>query len=403
VHEALTLTRHLIGRFGPRPSASAASRAVAEELAQEAAGFADKGWTESFTARPSAFLGWIRILVFLYAVAVILIWFNGFLPAALLTSLGLALMIGEFFLYREWLDPLFPRREGRNALAALEPTGPARGQLIVSGHHDSAQIFNFLAHQPQLYPVRVLGGIGALFLLFLTSWILVIWQAAAGSPAWSVTAATLFSFLFLLVGQLWWFAARQATPGAGDNLASTAAAWQTLRLAAGEKAAGNGLQCLRLVAASWDAEEAGLRGARAWATRHLDDDLALPTWNLNLECLYDPADFFFLTSDVNGSVRLSTELAGRCQRLLADLGHEAPCKPITFLAGGTDAAELARAGAAATTLMGMPWGNTNRSAVYHTPADLPETVSPSAVEAAIQLALALAGELDRELAERSSV
>lgn len=67
-------------------------------------------------------------------------------------------------------------------------------------------------------------------------------------------------------------------------------------------------------------------------------------------------------------------------------------KPIAFLTGGTDAGELARGGAQATCLVGMPWGNTNRSNLYHTPADVLSAVSPQAVGEA--LALDLAEELD---------
>jgi hypothetical protein len=125
--------------------------------------------------------------------------------------------------------------------------------------------------------------------------------------------------------------------------------------------------------------------------------LTLPTWNLNLECLYDDRELFLLTSDVNGTVQLSPELAGQCQRLLAGRGREAPVKPIAFLTGGTDAGELARGGAQATCLVGMPWGNNNRSNVYHTPADVLSAVSPEAVAAAMKLALDLTRELDNGL------
>lgn len=56
--------------------------------------------------------------------------------------------------------------------------------------------------------------------------------------------------------------------------------------------------------------------------------------------------------------------------------------------------------AKATSLIGMPWGNNDRSAVYHTPADVLESVDPAAVACAIQLALDLSDDLERELAER---
>ena len=133
------------------------------------------------------------------------------------------------------------------------------------------------------------------------------------------------------------------------------------------------------------------RGAQA------DDRFALPTWNLNLECLYDVDELFFLTSDVNGTIKLSAELAEQCRRLLAGRGRDVPAKPIAFLTGGTDAGELARGGAQATTLIGMPWGNTQRSSVYHTPGDVLAAVSAEAVGEAIALAIALVEELDNSL------
>lgn len=396
---ALRLTGRLIDAIGPRPSGSAASRRAADALQAEAASFADNAWREDFAVHPAAFLGWIRLLVLLHIAGVALLWLEVFWLAALLATTGIVILVGQFFFYRELLDPFYPRQTGRNVLAAVEPAGDVRGQLIVSGHHDSARVFNFLAHRPALYPWRVTGGLAIYALFLLACWALTLWTLLSGvAPDWSTAAATLFSLLLLWVGQLWWFASSESTPGAGDNLASTAAAWEVLRFIAQEKAAGRPLQHLRVIAASWDAEEAGLRGARAWVKAAAGDDrLALPTWNLNLECLYDERELFLLTSDVNGTVQLSPELAGQCQRLLAERGHEVPVKPIAFLTGGTDAGELARGGAQATTLIGMPWGNTNRSNVYHTPADVLGAVSPEGVATAIGLAVDLAEELDEQL------
>lgn len=399
---ALRLTGRLIDAFGPRPSGSPASRQTANALNKEATPFADRVWSEDFAVHPGAFLGWIRLLVLIYIAGLALLWLEVFWAAALLATAGLVVLIGQFFFYYALLDPFFPRRTGRNVLAVVEPRGEVRGQLIISGHHDSARIFNFLAHQPALYALRVTGGLAIYGLFLLTCWLLTLWMAATGAaPGWSAIAAAVFSVLLLWVGQLWWFASARSTPGAGDNLASTAAAWEALRHLAEQKAAGQGLSHLRVIAASWDAEEAGLRGARAWVKAgrdaQADDRLTLDTWNLNLECLYDVDELFFLTSDVNGTVKLSAELAGQCSRLLAGRGRDVPAKPIAFLTGGTDAGELARGGAQATTLIGMPWGNTQRSSVYHTPRDIVTAVSPEAVAAAIALAIDLAEELDNRL------
>lgn len=396
---ALRLAGRLLDAIGPRPSGSAASRQAADDLQAEAAQFADRAWREDFAVHPGAFLGWIRLLVLLYLAGVALLWLEVFWLAALLATAGVVILVAQFFFYRELLDPLYPRQTGRNVLAVVEPAGEILGQLIVTGHHDSARVFNFLAHRPALYPWRVTGGLVIYAFFLLACWVLALWTLFSGAaPGWSTAAAALFSLLLLWVGQLWWFASSESTPGAGDNLASSAAAWEVLRFIAQEKAAGRPLQHLRVLAASWDAEEAGLRGARAWVkAAPADDRLDLPTWNLNLECLYDAQALFLLTSDVNGTVQLSPELAGQCQRLLASRGREVPTKPIAFLTGGTDAGELARGGAQATCLMGMAWGNSNRSSVYHTPADVLSAVSAQAVAAAMGLAVDLAGELDAEL------
>ncbi len=397
----LDLTRRLIAACGPRPAGSDASRKCADALETEAKNFADRTATLDFTVHPGAFLGWIRVEVVLYALAVVCLWIGRPGLSALIVAAGLAIMTGQFFLYHEILDPLFPRRRGRNVWAEVEPEGEVRGELIISGHHDSARIFNFLVHQPALYPVRVMGGIGALVLLLPASGIPALAGFFGGDPAVAgrVTAGV-FSVLFLLVGQLWWFASSRHTDGAGDNLASSAVAWEFLRQAVDRRDAGQGMRHLRITAASWDAEEAGLRGARAWRRSRSGESPDHPVWNLNLECLYDPRDFFLLTSDINGSVSLSADLAGRCARLMADRGREdVPVKPVEFLTGGTDAAETARAGVRSTTLMGMPWGNSQRAAVYHTPEDTLEAVSADAVSAALDLARDLAEDLDRELAD----
>jgi aminopeptidase YwaD len=395
---ALALTGRMVNELGPRPSGSEKSRLAADALGRQASTFADNVASEDFSVHPKAFLGWIRILVCIYVFAVAMLWLGVHWIAALLTTLGLIILIGQFFLYREVIDWMFPEETGRNVIASVEPEKAPRGQLIISGHHDSAYVFNFLVDRPYLYPIRVMGGIISFVVLLVVCWVLTVWALLAGaSPGWSTYAAALFSLLFLLVGQLWWFASSEATPGAGDNLASSAAAWEALSVVAEQKALGLGLQYLRVVAASWDAEEAGLRGARHWAKKRDDGRLNLATWNLNLECLYDAGELFLLTSDVNGSVQLSQDLASRCQKLLADQGVEAPAKPIALLTGGTDAGEIARAGAEATSLIGMPWGNTSRSTVYHTPSDLPEAVDPEAVARAIRLALDLARDLDEAL------
>ena len=75
-----------------------------------------------------------------------------------------------------------------------------------------------------------------------------------------------------------------------------------------QKKNGQGLKYTRVVVASWDAEEAGLRGARAYLKAYLPELEAVKTYNFNLECMYDYKELGFLTSDLNAFVQLSESM-----------------------------------------------------------------------------------------------
>ncbi len=387
---ALDLTGKLIERFGPRLAGSEASLGCADALLAEARGAADKALAEDFRVHPGAFLGFIRVLVVLYLVSAPALFFAPALSAVLMT-VGIGILVFGFFLYREVLDPFFPGRTGRNVTAILEPVGPAKRQLIVSGHHDSARVFNFYIDRPEKYSLRVYGGIGS----FVVLWIASLAVAVLAPGPWVRAAVTIsFCLDFLLVVPLWNFAGSEGTPGAGDNLAASAVALELLREFRARRDAGRGLAGTRLLFVSFDAEEAGLRGARAWAKAHAAEIAGLPTFHYNMDCVYKAADARFLTSDINGSVKLSVPLAQACAAAAREAGVTAAVEPIAFLTGGTDAAETAKAGVRATTLIAMKWSNEERSGGYHTPSDDLSAVEPAAVELALAVGVRLTERLD---------
>jgi aminopeptidase YwaD len=393
---ALDLTARIIDETGPRLAGTEACKKGAAALAEAAGAVCDTVSTERFTVHPGAFLGFIRLLVVFYAGAVLCL---AFLPSAsaALSWAGVVVLVLEFFLYREAIDPFFPAREGLNVIGALEPRGKALRQVIVSGHHDSARIFNFYVDRPELFARRINSGIGTLALLALASTAL----ATVPAPfALRVALSAAFALGFMLVAPLWNFASREGTPGAGDNLASSAAALEIARLLRERRDTGEGLESTRIVFASFDAEEAGLRGARAFAKRRRAEFAALPTFAYNMDCIYRADKLRFLLSDLNCSVKLDAPVAELCRELAAEEGIAATTMPIAFLTGGTDAAELAKAGVRAASLIAMDWSGAARASAYHTPADTVDAVEPAALEAAIRIGLRFAlavekGRLDR--------
>ena len=392
---ALAFTRKIVEEFGPRLTGSDSCLRSADRILDEVRPFADNSGIERFEVHPGAFLGFIKVLVVIYALAA-----SGLAIAptasAVMSTAGIGILVFGFFLYRGVLDPFYPKKEGRNVVATLEPEGKAEAQVILSGHHDSARIFNFYVDKPERYSRRVYGGIGSVVALWLVS----VVAAAIPGIGWArIALALVFLACLPLVLPLWKFASDEGTPGAGDNMAATAIALEIFKEFAARRASGDGLKRTRLVFASFDAEEAGLRGARAFARGRKAEFAAVPTYAYNMDCIYNLADLRILVSDLNGFVKLDAGAVSRLAGLAAEEGIAAPTAPLAFLTGGTDAAELQAAGVNAVSLVAMRWGNDARSNAYHTPADTPDAVDPAAVEALIRFGVRFSLDTDRKIGD----
>ncbi|QMS85225.1 M28 family metallopeptidase [Candidatus Xianfuyuplasma coldseepsis] len=375
-NNALKNTQTIIDEFGPRLAGTSACLNAADAIASKMEAVTDKVEKEHFFLYQGAFLGWIRILVVLYLAGGVLLWLNQPLVTVILLVLGLLILVLQFFLYKPLLDRFYPKKTGCNVIGTIEPEQDVKRQIIVSGHHDSARIFNFFIHQPKLYNLRVTGGIGLIVLMLLVG----VFNVIVDLPTVELVLTIIVTAGFLLTGQMWFFASKNGTPGAGDNLIAS-----TMTLELGQYFKNNPLQHTRIIMASFDAEEEGLRGARAYAKTHKQEFQELDTTLLNVDCPYYLKDVFFLTSDINGSVELSTELAKDLVTIATQKGYPAKHQPIAFLTGGTDAAELAKVGVKATTLMAMPWNNNERASVYHTPHDTVDAIEIEAVQATLDI------------------
>lgn len=136
------------------------------------------------------------------------------------------------------------------------------------------------------------------------------------------------------------FASKEVSLGAGDNLISTCSIFQIGKYFSKEE---NRLKNTRLIVASFDGEEAGLRGSRSFfkefdKTRKENNDQS-KVWHYNIDCPHLKDHIFFLTSYINGTVKLSENMANHCVRIAQDLGIKAYAKPIEFMTGSTDVGE----------------------------------------------------------------
>ncbi len=376
--EVFDQTQEIIDRFGPRLAGDKSSHDAADFIYNEFAKNSDQVQKEAFHIHQGAFLGWIRILVFNYLLAIVFMWLDLAYISAILLIASVLILVLQFFLYKPLLDKFYPKKDAYNVVGIVEPKKEVKQQIIVSGHHDSARIFNFLTHQPKLYNLRTTGSIALVILMSVVS-LLVFLVPQVESI--SMYISIFFSISFILVGQMWFFASKKGTPGAGDNLVAS-----MIALSVGKHFKHvNPLKHTRVIMISFDAEEEGLRGARAYVKKHKDELKAIPTYLLNADCLYDEKELFFLTSDLNNFVQFDDDFVDEILNVAETQGRFAFKQPIAFLTGGTDAAEFAKEGIKATTLIGMPWTNDNRNQSYHTIHDTLENVNEDVVVYALDM------------------
>jgi len=394
--QALETTRSLIERFGGRLAGSEACRQAALCLQDEFSRICGPAQVrlEAFTTRPGAFTGFYRIDILLYCVGLVLLWLGQPLPAALLLVWMVFAAGLQFGYYVELYDRFYPRKTCYNVVAALEPQQPARRQVILSAHHDSAQELRFLKSSQKLYALkivvpdffRIMAGVFAIY------WAAYRVFVSGAGPAAAPPVTPWMLGLLSTVGLYFVFTkfslfSREAVPGAGDNLIASAMLLELARLFADPANPGHStLRDTRLVLVSFDAEEAGLRGARAFVRAHRAELAALPTLNLNIDSIYKVEDLQFLTSDLNSHVRLDRALAEDCVQIACAGGYPARLAVMRFGGGGTDAAELARAGVRAITMIAMHAGIVRDGLVYHTMQDTVDSIEPRAVEACLHVA-----------------
>jgi aminopeptidase YwaD len=396
--EIIAWTRRILEACGPRPAGSEACQKAAGLIAEDLKKHCDRTELQVFACHPLAFLGMSWLVAPLGIVAAALLFFGYPYSAGLVAFVAAAVGTAEFAYYRELVDKLFPKKKCTNVVGVIEPKGPAQRQIVVSAHHDSAFEFRYLRFKLLYVAVAGLTAFTVYAMPFVGGTVALLDVGFdVAPPVWMVRAmavlAAVSNLLFLF------FVKWKAVPGAGDNLVSCgmlvhAAAALRSRLAADPDA----LAGTRVILASCDAEEAGLRGSRAFVRDNRALLRDLPTVNLNLESFYQLKELSYLTSDINDTVKLSVPLGEAMAREAIADGLLLKPMRLHFGMGATDAAEFAKAGIPATCLLAIP---TNPFAegrqLYHTPHDVPENLEPAVIAAAARLILKM---IDRVAKDR---
>jgi hypothetical protein len=385
---ALKFTKKNVEDCNPRLAGSPGCKQCAEIINKELAQVCDSNQIETFDFHSGAFIGFMKVLSVSFLIIVICNFLGG---VWLYLATGLYILCwfsgwGEFVLYREYFDRFYPKKIGYNVFGKLEPAQTVTQQIIVGGHHDAALIFNFLEKHCKYYAVRIILGLACLIIFGGLLVIQSILQLFGQPPPFYASYLSYFliaSLVFTI--PFYFFVGNEVCPGAGDNLIACAIVLELAKFFRRQKLQGKQLQHTRIIFGSFDAEEEGLRGARAYVNAHKDELLKIPTFFINIDSVYHLKDLKCFTRELNGFRKSSKKLAKDCSQTAKKLGYSMPAVPITFGGGSTDGAEFARIGVEATCLLALPVEFIRDNLDYHSSRDTVDKIEPESVNALLKI------------------
>lgn len=386
---AFERVKTIINLFGPRLVGDESTHKAAEYIENDLKQYCDFTKSETFKCNPRAFLGWVRYSDIIYLIGVICAWFNFPMFGAVFGFLAVLNYVVEDVFFMKFSDPLYKSATGRNVYGIIEPLEETKQTVVFSGHHDSAYIFGFYEFLPNLFLIRAaLGLLTPLFLavgMFIEMYLLYAnnqsqFDFFGQTPSFMRKMNIFFAFYTFIAMSSWNFVKDEGTPGAGDNLIAS-----SIGIEIAKHFSKNKLKHTRLVIVSFDGEEAGLRGSRAFWNAHAKEFVNCT--NFNVDSPFFLKEFTLLKSDINGFLPLDKQMCDEIVEIGKKNDIKVQQKDLLFLLGGTDAAEAARHGIKATTLIGLPWTVGDYDPVYHTNLDIPENVEPEAVSGVLTLAL----------------
>ena len=359
--------------------------------------YCEKTEIEDFTLHRQGFMGFIPFTVCMGVASVFVNWFGKPLIAFIMCILAFIPLIFEFLMYKEFDDFLFPKQTSHNLIGTKAPKGEVKQRIVLVGHSDSQFEWpiNYLLGglQAKLF-VEVPAVVG---LVIQTIFALVCAIVGKGGAASGITSATWFFKLFFIVSiifipfeisfiffQSW----TKSVPGASDNLSGCYVGIGTLKAL---RDAGAELEQTELMVICSGSEEAGLRGAKAYAKRHEKELKDIPTAVIGLDTFRDLEDMAVYDRDLSGTLQHDWGVKNLVKNAAANCGFDLKFESIYI--GACDAAAFEQRGVPSTGFAAM---NPDPPRYYHTRLDNPENLRPEAIEAGIEVMIETVCMYDKE-------
>ena len=387
------LIKKVIDEIGPRPSCSEAEKKLGRLLVEEWKPICDKVDVEPFICSPTAFLGSLYLMVVFYSAAVILYWFLPPLALAFAVT-SCSVLFLEMFRYREFVDLLFPRKQGQNVIGSIRPKSEPIQRVVVSGHMDSAYEFNLFLYFKGASILLIVMAVIAQVVAFTGSLAKTIAyfnvfssEAALYGVGIAMIALAPISVLFLF------FTTWRPVPGACDDMSGVSVVAGLGRYLSEARRSGDWFpERTEVVLLATSTEENGVRGAKRYVTTHLREMKAMRTYCLNVDGVKDEKFLSVVKGESPTGAKYDPELVKMAQDVAES--HNWPVavvqQPPLF---PYDATPFALNGIRATCLYcadSSKWDPT-----YHTRYDTYEHIRPESLSVMLQLVVDMIQRIDK--------
>ena len=294
--------------------------------------------------------------------------------------LAFLIFVFHFVLYKKPIDPLCPEKESVNVTAVRRCSGEVRQRVFLNGHIDAAWEFplNYRFGGIVFEIPGIAALCGVLFYIGLSVCVL------CGAGGW-VRNAALYGLLFIPFFMLVAFTydPGRVVDGANDNLSGCYIGMAILHEM---EERGITLEHTEVGVILTGCEEAGLRGAKAWAEAHKGEYEDVPTCIICYDTIHDPKHLAVNTKDLNGTVKSDPGLCELFLRAAEKAG--VPCKRdiVPLLGGSTDSAAFTQGGFRSAGVTGL---NHVLEDYYHTRMDSYDHLNEEGLEICISATVAL--------------
>jgi len=373
---------------------------------EELEGYADEVVMEDFTLHPGAFMGFIPVAAIFMLAAVALYLFGGASVAlavlgTVLSGLTLLMFLFEFLFYREFVDFLFPKKVSRNVYAVRKPAGEVKRRIIFGGHTDAAWewTYSWLGEATGL-AIAILGSVYGMVVALGASIANAVYVVAArmmdgelaskwqgGWLVWTILLLLAIPFAFVIMKFINY---KIVVDGANDNLSANYIAMCVLKEMAESGLRFENTEVGCLIAGS---EEAGLRGARAYAKAHLKElsDPNVETIFIAMDTMREIEEMRVGRIGCTGTVKNDPAVG----ELIRDAGRACGIEmPDTELfPGAMDSEAWTQLGLRANNFAGV---SHEARRYYHTRKDTPDNMDPECLALSLNICKEAARIFDKE-------